>query len=919
MAHLSHANFGGRAKMFRNIKATVASSMPGRKYSSVLAVLSLIAALLLPFAAAQPASAASSPWNQDSIYGCVEQQIVPFAVMPGIEPGSDRFRLRDGRLPEGLELDERTGVISGTPRSVYRDTFVISSENNRDYPDQRFSALIDDRCRPTFDKIDPDHGTNLGGTEITITGTGFDERATVEVDDAGTPIYLKDVRAEKDRITATMPEFSGSGLVTLIIRNPDGSRYIAKDAFTYESGPVTPTRFLQPLENGSPSFGTLHVGIPLADDPEHPELGVVVRTDGTPGVFEISSGTPLIPDLRVIANTAKETGVTTYAVTGTPNASGPYAFTITTSVEGADPGKFSYEFTGSIRYTATHTVTFNGNGSTGGTMLSQTADMREALRTNTLIRAGYTFNGWSSNAGGGGSIYADNALYEFASDVTLYAQWVAIPPVAHTVTFNGNGATAGTMANQSNTGSAHLNTNLYSRNGYEFDEWNTSANGSGSNYDDGEVYSFSQDVTLYAMWKLPVPTGGDNGVFHTVTYNGNGATSGSTAPQTFKSPTAVRENGFIRPGYIFHDWNSQPDHSGFELDPGDIYSFGADITLYAEWDKIPAAAVTITVEKPLEIDYAVGDSRTLLINVASKEGVLVPIEVDLPTGLLSTNALVRITPHVTGTSFAADLVTIQIELVDAKGNDVSKLSNIMVIRFSGKLGTDMVAKSDDGLTWTTIPLLSGQTLPANQVDGYYLGKDGEAIVLTRHLTEFGYKKAQESLPIITSAATSIQVGLSTSLKVRGGSGTGGVTYKVAAPSICSVSSAGVIKGLRVGVCEIQATRSGDESFVQASSKPLKIQVTSGVLPLEFKVAYIGTRQIVIGATKIQLELGPVNGSKLVGVEISEKSNDLYRVVGQVKLSKSGSATYVRTIAIGTTIRIRYQGKTLSTFKLLAKN
>jgi hypothetical protein len=308
------------------------SRFASKKRWGAVAVIALLASALLPFSAGQPALAATSPWNQDSIYGCVEQRLIPFEVMPGVSPGQDEFRVSEGRLPDGLSLDASTGVISGTPRGTYDDRFVVSARIDPDFPDQRFTALIDDRCRPTVDSIEPNKGSNRGGTEIVITGSGFDERATVAVDDAGTPIYLKDVKAEKDRITAIMPEFSGSGLVTLIIHNPDGSRWVGVDAFNYEGGPVTPTQFVQPLIDGVPSFGTLRVGQAIADDPRHPELGKVIRTNGTAGIFEVTSD-PLIPDLRVLVTTSKLNGSTSSAITGTPTASGSYAFTITTRVD----------------------------------------------------------------------------------------------------------------------------------------------------------------------------------------------------------------------------------------------------------------------------------------------------------------------------------------------------------------------------------------------------------------------------------------------------------------------------------------------------------------------------------------------------------------------------------------------------------
>ena len=93
-----------------------------------------------------------------------------------------------------------------------------------------------------------------------------------------------------------------------------------------------------------------------------------------------------------------------------------------------------------------HTVTFDPNGGTG-TMANQVANVPTALTANTFTRAGFTFAGWGT-ASGGPVVYADGATYSFAADVTLYAQWTALP--MHTVTFDPNGGT-GTMAIKSPT------------------------------------------------------------------------------------------------------------------------------------------------------------------------------------------------------------------------------------------------------------------------------------------------------------------------------------------------------------------------------------------------------------------------------------------------------------------------------------
>jgi uncharacterized repeat protein (TIGR02543 family) len=89
-------------------------------------------------------------------------------------------------------------------------------------------------------------------------------------------------------------------------------------------------------------------------------------------------------------------------------------------------------------------VTFDPNGGEG-TMDPQTSDTPTSLTLNTFTRVGYTFTGWNTAANGSGTAYGDGAEYDFDENITLYAQWEALPD--HTVTFDPNGG-SGTMTPQ---------------------------------------------------------------------------------------------------------------------------------------------------------------------------------------------------------------------------------------------------------------------------------------------------------------------------------------------------------------------------------------------------------------------------------------------------------------------------------------
>ena len=69
------------------------------------------------------------------------------------------------------------------------------------------------------------------------------------------------------------------------------------------------------------------------------------------------------------------------------------------------------------------------------------------------------------------------------------------------VTFNANGG-VGTMQAQRYTESVEyaLSRNAFSYVGHTFAGWNTSQDGSGTSYRDGQVITVTADMTLYAQW-----------------------------------------------------------------------------------------------------------------------------------------------------------------------------------------------------------------------------------------------------------------------------------------------------------------------------------------------------------------------------------------------------------------------------------
>ncbi len=277
---------------------------------------------------------------------------------------------------------------------------------------------------------------------------------------------------------------------------------------------------------------------------------------------------------------------------------------------GTDPEDYNAGAGGSgivvLRYVAAlniKTITFNSNQTPSSTSTqSVTSGISTPLTANSFTRSGYVFSGWNTAADGSGTNYADSANITTSNDLTLFAKWTA--GVNKTVTFNANGG-SGTMADQVAGSATALTPNTFIRSGYLFTGWNTVSGGTGYSYSDNASFPFTVNATLYAQWSVIV-------VSHTVTFLGNGATSGSTSSQTASSTQPLNLNGFSRTGYNFLGWNTSGSGAATYLD-GQNYNFSSDLTLFALW----------AVQAPNLVTFnANGGSGTMGSQTASSNTVL---------------------------------------------------------------------------------------------------------------------------------------------------------------------------------------------------------------------------------------------------------------------------------------------------------
>jgi len=243
----------------------------------------------------------------------------------------------------------------------------------------------------------------------------------------------------------------------------------------------------------------------------------------------------------------------------------------------------------------TYTFSYNGNTNTGGSNSNTSADYPTDIdiADNGFTKTGYVFSNWNSLANNTGDKRTPGKLaHPGSGSSTLYAQWT---PAVYVLSYEGNGNTntGGTTSvapantnltyNSANTVAANGATNFV-KTGWTFTKWQIN-NASGTKVTD--VLSGSSTIVwadtdapfkAQAQWSVNV---------FTLSYDGNGYTSGSTANSTSEYPNSatVRSNGFSKNGYYFSGW-STTSGGGVNYQPASTISHPTAVTtttLYAVW------------------------------------------------------------------------------------------------------------------------------------------------------------------------------------------------------------------------------------------------------------------------------------------------------------------------------------------------
>lgn len=248
----------------------------------------------------------------------------------------------------------------------------------------------------------------------------------------------------------------------------------------------------------------------------------------------------------------------------------------------------------------TYTVTYNGNGYTGGSTsnTSHTYGVAKALATNGFTRTGYTFKQWNTKSDGTGTAYTSgqsvsNLTSTNGGTVTLYAIWTVNK---YQIDVNGllDGTNSGSISGYGTFDITIGGTKV----GENVNDYCTTHN-YGSSYSISDVKAVTGKTYNGVSSGSLTGTVGTSGVSvrlkfttntYTIAYNANGG-SGAPSGQTKTYGTSLTLSTTVPTyvGYTFLGWSTSSTATSATYAAGATLSSdltttnGATVTLYAVW------------------------------------------------------------------------------------------------------------------------------------------------------------------------------------------------------------------------------------------------------------------------------------------------------------------------------------------------
>ncbi len=344
----------------------------------------------------------------------------------------------------------------------------------------------------------------------------------------------------------------------------------------------------------------------------------VIASDEESGLATNETYTYYLEDEKKESNTESS-----YNYTGL-TAGTSYTLKVVVKDEAGNETEASIEASTTQLYTVTYQI---DSGNTQTQQFEEGQSVISGLNF-TPSKSGYTFVGWKEDTTASSSVLSSKTMG--TSNMTLYAVFSQNITVTK---YNGSSsATTETKAKYYNNGNVANPSFTLSQNGlsgWTAAGWTTSTSATGSTaVSNGGSVTLSSNATYYGKYTQTI----------TLSYNGNGATGGSTASQSgtryynsagnYSNPSfSLRGNGFSRTSYSFINW-AMGSASGTKYNAGASVTLSASTTFYATWKvnsvSIPAQIGNDNAQHDVRTDqsktgpYYFSGCSTITFNITAK-------------------------------------------------------------------------------------------------------------------------------------------------------------------------------------------------------------------------------------------------------------------------------------------------------------
>lgn len=255
------------------------------------------------------------------------------------------------------------------------------------------------------------------------------------------------------------------------------------------------------------------------------------------------------------------------------------------------------------------------------------------------------------------------------------------------------------------------------------------------------------------------------------------------------------------------------------------------------------------------------------------------IKIIIPSQATSEKAVILVSAFSSDEETAAGYFVARVAAVSSSGTTIKEFDKSFEVNMPAGAIDALPYYSHDGVTWSPITKIDTEELPAELNAGYFVESDGRIAILTKHFMLIGLREPQRVFTI-TTPVLKLEVSSTAVIRSYGGSGYGEVSFRTSNEAMCTISTLGVITGVRKGSCLISADKGASGTFAQSSAQQISILITESGSELKSIAAAVNTGFFTHSLTFMKLNSTQTLEVGLCSIYANEKADLFLGTKGQ---------------------------------------